>query len=626
MQLNIRVKNRNLASKKAHAPILESLGRMNSIPFIAHVTSSSVVTKEIDPLAMTAEESLFLGMLLDEQVCSHEQYFFKKGCNIVELKYPHPLAQKNITVELNLKYPLLWRECEGDHQDHRYEIIGEKLGFGGFSTVYKSKGVLAPQIDGSLFLKNSNRVIKVQHHSDDYPVDYALNEYDNGKLTPHIHCKKPILINNDELSFSVIRYFSGDELFSLLGKDRHDDLFNTDQRLLLSLRILQALRDQIQTRGLVHKDIKPENLIIFMENKDFVVNTIDLGSSKQRNKPDSLDTAITPPYAAPESYEKTGTNEATDVYSTARVLGLLWRSKASDIWKSDQDSTIDFEKAYDDSLSYQFEKIFRGIELEDKYRNEIKILLIKMSEYDKNQRYSLDDAIEVFERIIAERQLTSPVKMHNQVVLRAHTKAVELRRMMSDDVKDPFFMASQINSVLAELADDPVANNEFITTLGIRALQGLQTHADIKKELSAIIMTHTEYLEQLNGFLKDVNGLISQIQFLQPADQTLEDWAQTQCAAINHRKNSIFMVTIDDMVASNQRLFKFLNNTALRIDYLKSEVERVVCKNSNQASSSSWLPQNSIFNKKREQDVTVVLNGKVLDPVHSATPALLMLR
>lgn len=140
-------------------------------------------------------------------------------------------------------------------------------------------------------------------------------------------------------------------------------------------------------------------------------------------------------------------------------------------------------------------------------------------------------------------------------------------------------------------------------------------------------MTHNEYLKQLNGFLKDINGLISQIQFLQPADQTLEGWAQTQYAAINHRKNSIFMVTIDDMVASNKRLFKFINNTIIRIDYLKSEVEKISnCKNNKQARSPSLPSQNGLFNKKREQDVTVVLNGKVLDPVHSVTPALSMPR
>jgi len=129
---------------------LEGDGRHTAITHSSD--NSAMVINEINPLDMTVEESLFLGKLLDEHVLASKQYLFQAGCNLIELK--HPKTEKMMTIELNLKYPLLRRECEGNPLDYRYEIIGDELGSGSFSTVYKSKGVLAPQIDGSLQLKS----------------------------------------------------------------------------------------------------------------------------------------------------------------------------------------------------------------------------------------------------------------------------------------------------------------------------------------------------------------------------------------------------------------------------------------------------------------------------------------
>ncbi len=95
------------------------------------------------------------------------------------------------------------------------------------------------------------------------------------------------------------------------------------------LHLSFALRTVIDTlyglarmheRGVIHRDIKPDNILVTKEDGKVVAKVLDLGAAWLLEDPSQPDYVLTPAYAAPEQLTDGRLDEKVDVFSTAMSL------------------------------------------------------------------------------------------------------------------------------------------------------------------------------------------------------------------------------------------------------------------------------------------------------------------
>ncbi len=130
-----------------------------------------------------------------------------------------------------------------------------------------------------------------------------------------IHCAGK---STEGAPFLVMEYLEGRELGSVID----DGLLEVDEIIGLGAQIAAAL-DALHTAGIVHCDVKPENIFVLAEEAwgQRQVKVIDFGVSRLVDEPPPDDSGIagTPAYMAPEQW-KGNPSIASDVYSLGCVL------------------------------------------------------------------------------------------------------------------------------------------------------------------------------------------------------------------------------------------------------------------------------------------------------------------
>lgn len=252
--------------------------------------------------------------------------------------------------------------------------------------------------------------------------DYGLIEYDKARLTEHLKVKKPTTVKYEDvkrITYMVMRKMPGQSLSSILEKNIP---LSPMQRLQLSLGILRALKSQVTDKNLVHKDIKPANIIVNLY--DFIeVNIIDYGLAKENNS--QLTPSGTVGYRAHEVMSADDPDYAkgkkitikADVFSAAAVLYRL----------------------------------FETAELSDDIQEQLDNLLLNMLAVNVDKRLSIEQAILRLEQIIRKYQADNI-----QHVLRSlqplQDKAVELRARGNQNEADKLDeLSNKIKGPLDEL-------------------------------------------------------------------------------------------------------------------------------------------------------------------------------
>ena len=232
----------------------------------------------------------------------------------------------------------------------RYEFIGDNIiGSGLTSTVYNIAGTLAFTDEqakykqyGSKRMEPSDptkspekkRVVKIQEHKRRRPVSRAILEYEMSVRGNHLAIKPPTIVN--QTSFTVMRELEGRCLFDIISDDfSGTHCLSTKERIELSNALLNALKIQVTNQGLIHGDIKPENINVVMSHQPISVYIFDYGFSTPIDNPDE-EGGLTPCYAPPEMFvpypQKT---VKIDVFSMARIIALIWRVDVYGYWLTD---------------------------------------------------------------------------------------------------------------------------------------------------------------------------------------------------------------------------------------------------------------------------------------------------
>jgi serine/threonine-protein kinase LegK1 len=280
------------------------------------------------------------------------------------------------------------------HAGFRYEFIGNnELGKGSYGVVFPIDGTLAlnnktkditfKQFGYRTGDKLKRRVVKKQlHDADGNPKDNATKEYDLSLQASHLGIKKPVFVG--DTSYTVMKFMPGEELFDVLVDSNRLKALTTIERLRLTLSLLNALKTQVTDKGLIHRDIKPENIRVDMST--FTVNIIDYGLSVKANMLDNI-ACGTLGYVAPEVIDKSNpTNSKADVFSMAKVIGLLWEA--------------DFDEYYD---IYYTAKKLNEFTIKDAHQF-VQPLLKNMLAVDPDDRLSLENAINLFNKMSTNNQ------------------------------------------------------------------------------------------------------------------------------------------------------------------------------------------------------------------------------
>lgn len=190
----------------------------------------------------------------------------------------------------------------------KYEL-GDCLG-GGMSWVYRAHDTVM------------NRTVAVKILKEQYCADpdarrrFLQEARVSGNLS-HENIVRVFDFGEDDhrRPFIVMEFLSGKDLGYAI---KHHTLGDLDEKLIIAAKIASAL-EYIHGKGIIHRDIKPDNISISDHNE---VKLMDFGIAKTVDLSLTLAgfTVGTPPYMAPEQFSGTPVTNAVDIHAFGLLL------------------------------------------------------------------------------------------------------------------------------------------------------------------------------------------------------------------------------------------------------------------------------------------------------------------
>ncbi len=197
----------------------------------------------------------------------------------------------------------------GRRLDGRYEIT-ELIGVGGMADVYKANDLMENRTVAVKILKNEFA------GNDDF-VRRFRNESKAIAMVSHPNIVKIFDIGfSDKIQFIVMEYIDGITLKEFMEKNGVVKWKDSVNFITQILRALQHAHD----RGIVHRDIKPQNIMLFT---DGTIKVMDFGIARfarEEGKTISDKAIGSVHYISPEQARGDITDEKSDIYSVGVML------------------------------------------------------------------------------------------------------------------------------------------------------------------------------------------------------------------------------------------------------------------------------------------------------------------
>lgn len=261
----------------------------------------------------------------------------------------------------------------------RYEVMDNQVfSKGSNSTYYKSLYTLSLDEKDNLLIKKRKpdrlRLVKEQmfSKSNSLRTHRIRSEALLMQRCGLFHSKQ---LEQQNLSlFIVMRELPGITLQQVLKGEMQ---LSIRDRFDLSLALLNALKTQIHDNACIHRNIKPEKILVNQTKNGFELYIIGFGMAKDIAYDDSEESLINTQYSAPESnLIGFNTNDKCDIYSMGIVLSYLWS----------QLKAVPAE--YHDHYPALTERVESAQEIQD--------IIMLMCQADHNQRPNLLSLIELF--------------------------------------------------------------------------------------------------------------------------------------------------------------------------------------------------------------------------------------
>jgi serine/threonine protein kinase len=273
-------------------------------------------------------------LTIDSDISSEHLSILRRFVRLIDddtnvLEIGEEFIYRRITYQL--QDTIVRRKKKNSDDENVYEVMSTSiLGKGGFSEVFKVRGVLSIQADDTLIYtkkpKDKKRAVKL-YDTNKSTFDEVMQEFNKIKDIAHLHAKAPVKISvaNKRKIASFQRRHPGEELFDLIVKlNKNPKFYTLKQRFDLAIALLEALDKQVHQHGLLHRDIKPENIMVAYDKKTkrFIVNIIDFNLSCKIGSEDN--SVVGTKYYMPNEAWRGVSDKSRDYFSMALVIGMLF--------------------------------------------------------------------------------------------------------------------------------------------------------------------------------------------------------------------------------------------------------------------------------------------------------------
>lgn len=197
----------------------------------------------------------------------------------------------------------------GKKLDGRYEIT-ELIGIGGMADVYKATDILQDKVVAVKILKNEFA------DNEDF-IRRFRNESKAIAVLSHPNIVKIFDVGfTDKIQFIVMEYIDGITLKEFMEQQGVLKWKDSVHFIIQILRALQHAHD----RGIVHRDIKPQNIMLF---PDGTIKVMDFGIARfarEEGKTISDKAIGSVHYISPEQARGDVTDEKSDIYSVGVMM------------------------------------------------------------------------------------------------------------------------------------------------------------------------------------------------------------------------------------------------------------------------------------------------------------------
>ncbi len=306
-----------------------------------------------DLTAMSDEQAYIVGQFIVQELYSSDAS--------AQLRLPknvmNTLLSSEGDIAFTLKQDVTSHRLVKDNALVGFKVTGdEELGRGIFGAVKVVIGSLHIDAEddykASFEMHHSLAIKKIKQKETDTRKAFGENvmrEVTLSQQTDYLHFKKPTFfetrkdkknVAGEKLldAYIIIKRFHGKTLQAHIAAN---DL-TTMQIAAISRLLPHCLQKDCHEKFVLHRDIKPDNIIVNIDENGEVINLyyIDLGLARDIRIEDHKNCGAAA-FVSPEQLCRELTNEKSDIYSLGKLLIILWKLL------SKSDSIVSIEKFFE---------------------------------------------------------------------------------------------------------------------------------------------------------------------------------------------------------------------------------------------------------------------------------------